>query len=163
MPELPINTILPNKDEVESRIKWMTFLQGGGLSILISVIGLGLASTLFYFLMNNYKEDRAQMRDDSKIAREADSQFREQMLKATVEHTVATTQQTETQKQTNEIMDETKDAIVSMSNRFEEVADKIEDLSSSQKHTGERLDRILEKAWNDVKQSAPQQPQPTPK
>ena len=143
MPELPINSaLIPQKEDVESQIKWFQYLGSGGLSILISVIGLGLASTLFYFLMNNYSEDRNQMREDAKLAREADNQFREQILKATVDHTIATMQQTATQQQTNEILDETKDAM-------KEVAEKIEEFAVNQKHTGERLDRILEKAWND--------------
>jgi septal ring factor EnvC (AmiA/AmiB activator) len=138
MPDLPVGTLLPsNEQEVTTRIKWMNYLQGGGLSILIAIIGLTASSMLFKTIMDDRDEDRQELR-------ESDKSFREQMLKATVEHTTATVRQTTVQEKTNDTLEETKDALVSM-------AEKIENLADEEKNNAQRLDRILEKAWNQVK------------
>jgi uncharacterized protein (UPF0305 family) len=138
MPDLPVGTLLPsNEQEVTTRIKWMNYLQGGGLSILIAIIGLTASSMLFKTIMDDRTEDRQELR-------EADKSFREQMLKATVESTTATVRQTNVQEKTNDTLEETKDALINM-------AEKIENLADEEKNNAQRLDRILEKAWNQVK------------
>ena len=150
MPDLPINNVMLPAN-TEERIKWLTYLQGGGLSLFIAVIGLGFCSVLFYTLMDDRSEDRKDIKEEAKISREEDKEFRKQMLEATIDHTTAAVLQTSVQNQTNEALKETKDAIIVMSERFEDVAAEIKELSENEQHTSQRLDRILEKAWNDVR------------
>lgn len=151
MPDLPINSaILPsNEAEVNAKIKWLQYLQGGGLSILIAVVGLSASGLLFKVIMDDRDEDRQELR-------QSDKEFREAMLEAAIEHTKVISQQTSTQHETNRVLDETKDAIVSIGDDFKELAEEIKVLSENEKHTAERLNRVLEKAWNQAT------PLPTP-
>jgi hypothetical protein len=151
MPDLPINSaILPsNEAEVNAKIKWLQYLQGGGLSILIAVVGLSASGLLFKVIMDDRDEDRQELR-------QSDKEFREAMLEATIEQTKVTSQQTSTQHETNRVLDETKDAIVSIGDDFKELAEEIKVLSENEKHTAERLNRVLEKTWNQAT------PLPTP-
>lgn len=139
--------LLPNTEaEVTSQIKWLTYLQGGGLSLLISVFGLSFSGVLFYTLVSNMTEDRSQLKQEIQTQREQDKLFRDKQLEATIAHINVTAQQTATQTKTNEILEEVKDG-------FSDLADKIEKLADNEQHSAERLDRMLEKAWNNVKEN----------
>ena len=159
MPDLPINVVLPSTEaEVNSRIKWLNFLQGGGLSIFIAVIGLAASIILFQVIMSDRNEDRKQIKEEAALYRNEDKEFRKEFLADVVNHTKVTAEQTEIQRDTNKTLEETKNALVDMGDDFKELADQIKVLSTNEKHTAESLNRVLEKAWGQ----ATAQPQPTP-
>lgn len=132
MPDLPFGLppIMPsNESQVKTYKSWFQLLGGGGLALFMSLIGIFIAYNLFKTLMEDRAEDRQELR-------QSDKEFREQILKATVEHTTATVRQTTLQEKTNEGLEEVKDALLDMGERIES------------------LDRMIEKAWNN---SRPQQ------
>lgn len=141
MPDMPINQVLPvNDPEVNTRIKWLTYLQGGGLAIFVAVLAISATSVLFKALMDDRNEDRQTIRDETKRTRDEDKEFRQQMLNATIEHTTATVRQTTVQEKTNEGLEEVKDALVG-------IRERIENLADNEAETAKRLDRMIEKAW----------------
>ena len=122
-----MGSLLPkNETEVNSQIKWLTYLQGGGLSLLIAVFGLSFSGVLFYTLVNNMTEDRAQLKQEVQAQREQDKIFRDKQLEAMVAQTNVISHPSITQSKTNEILEEVKDG-------FRDLADKIETLAETVK------------------------------
>src|SRR5690606_7956150 len=133
MPDLPISTLLPT-DEKQGTAwrKWVQYLGGGGLSILIAILGILMASNLYMELMSDRSEDRAALR-------QSDKEYRDYLIQATAKQSELQATSLEVSRQHNEILEETKDAL-------SELSSSIEDLKTIEKENQVRLDRMLERA-----------------
>jgi uncharacterized protein HemX len=160
MPDLPVGSLLPSSEQ-QGIIwkKWLQYLGGGGLALLIAVIGLGLSVSLYNKLMQERAEDRTYYREQDERNRVQDKEYRDQLLTQTERQSELQAQSLEVHRATKEVIEDTKETLEDLGGRIDGLKDEINTLGNVEQQTHARLDRLLEKAWNIPKQI---QPQPTP-
>lgn len=162
MPDLPVGSLLPSTEQ-QGIIwkKWLQYLGGGGLALLIAVIGLGLSVSLYNKLMQERSEDRSYYREQDERNRVQDKEYRDQLLTQTERQSELQAQSLEVQRATKDVIEDTKDTLEDLGGKINELKEEISGLSNVEQQTQARLDRMLEKAWNMPKQITPP-PNPEP-
>lgn len=159
MPDLPVGSLLPSTEQ-QGIIwkKWLQYLGGGGLALLIAVIGLGLSVSLYNKLMQERSEDRSYYREQDERNRVQDKEYRDQLLTQTERQSELQAQSLEVHRATKDVIEDTKDTLENLGDRIDGLKEEISGLRGIEQQTQSRLDRMLEKVWNMPKQTPAPEP-----